>query len=180
MKLIKKKNSDVSTLTSKYLGTNNNNNNNNNCIYIALFPVGSVQSALQYIIPQRPLHSRDMYGSHLLPTLARRTIQCILKDSIGHHILHGGLHIARYRLLLGRQVTLGGKTGITTLDPGGFEPTSPRTAAERLNHSTTDATGVSKIFSRDHPSIPVTTRVLHGMATVFWGDQPLTNKVMGR
>ena len=48
MKLIKKKNSDVSTLTSKYLGTNNNNNNN--CIYIALFPVGSVQSALQYII----------------------------------------------------------------------------------------------------------------------------------
>ena len=122
-------------------GNNNNNNNNNNtCFYIAPFQLWGLLKALYRVsLPQRPLHSRDMQCSpYCQPWLSAET----KFPSVLHRTSrsHGGLHIARFRLLLGGQVTLGGKTGITTLSPVGFEPATSRTAAERTNHSTTDAT----------------------------------------
>merc|ERR1711860_240145 len=47
-----------------------------------------------------------------------------------------GLHNARCSSLLSGQVALGGKTGITTLAPAGFEPVPSRTAVEHTDHST--------------------------------------------
>ena len=63
------------------------------------------------------------------------------------YYLHGGLHITRYHLLLGRQLTLRGKTGITTLELAGFDPMSPRTAAKHTNYSTKDAIFILKQLS---------------------------------
>ena len=61
------------------------------------------------------------------------------------------IHMVAFSLLgtdslLGRQVALGGKTGITTYVTGGIEPTSPRTIAERTNRSTIDATIPTRTF----------------------------------
>ena len=124
----------------------NNNNNNNTCFYIAPFQLWGLLKALYRVsLPQRPLHSRDMHGSPYLPTLAKRSETKFPSELHRTSHSHGGLHIARFRLLLGGQVTLGGKTGITTLAPVGFEPATSRTAAERTNHSTTDATD-AKMF----------------------------------
>ena len=66
---------------------------------------------------------------------ARKAEKAPYKSS---YYLHGGLHITRYHLLLGRQVTLRGKTGITTLELAGFDPMSPHPAAEHTNYSTKD------------------------------------------
>ena len=99
-------------ILQSYLKFAFNNNNNNTCFYIAPFQLWGLLKALYRVsLPQRPLHSRDMHGSPYLPTLAKRSETKFPSELHRTSHSHGGLHIARYRLLLGWQVTLRGKTG---------------------------------------------------------------------
>ena len=107
----------------------------------------AAQGALQSIITPATTSFKGHARQPIMPTLAKRSETKFPSELHRTSHSHGGLHIARFRLLLGGQVTLGGKTGITTLAPVGFEPATSRTAAERSNHSTTDATNQHKIIN---------------------------------